>query len=372
MYQEDLHRVFEIINHNLISTCRIGFHSHNNMQLSNALSQEFIRMSYGKRKIIVDGTISGMGRGAGNTPIELVAQYMVSKMGYNYDIDAILDIIDDYMDNIKSRCEWGFTTPYFIAGCYGAHVNNISYLTKKNSIRSRDIRYILNKMGETERKRYDYTLLEKTYMDYMVSKMDDSKAMNRLSHEMSGRDVLLLVPGRSIVDEREKIKKYIENNHPVVISINFIHEFIHSDYVYISNTRRFSYWKNDLQFINTSKIITSNIKRNTEKINEYIICINKLIKCGWNHLDNSTVMLLRLLDMLNINKIIIAGFDGYSCEQNSYNYVLPDMELSNVKDNPIELNEEIASMLVDYMKNRKHNSEIIFLTESRFSQYLIE
>lgn len=81
MYQEDLHRVFEIINHNLIDTCKIGFHSHNNMQLSNALSQEFIRMTVGKREVIIDGTISGMGRGAGNTPTELIAQYMGSKLG---------------------------------------------------------------------------------------------------------------------------------------------------------------------------------------------------------------------------------------------------------------------------------------------------
>ena len=56
MYQEDLHRVFEIINHNLLESCKIGFHSHNNMQLSNALSQEFVRISSGKRKIVIDGT----------------------------------------------------------------------------------------------------------------------------------------------------------------------------------------------------------------------------------------------------------------------------------------------------------------------------
>ena len=67
MYLEDLRRVFELIHHNLTPSCRIGFHSHNNMQLSNALSQEFIRMSYGKREVVVDGTIAGMGRGAGNT-----------------------------------------------------------------------------------------------------------------------------------------------------------------------------------------------------------------------------------------------------------------------------------------------------------------
>ena len=74
--------------------------------MSNALSQEFIRMTYGKREIVVDGTISGMGRGAVNTPTELIAQYLVSQREYNYDIDAILDLIDDYMDNIRTKCSW--------------------------------------------------------------------------------------------------------------------------------------------------------------------------------------------------------------------------------------------------------------------------
>ena len=159
MYEEDLLHVYSVIEHNLAPSIRIGFHSHNNMQLSNSLSQAFLRMAAETREVIVDGTISGMGRGAGNTPTELIAQYMVAKLGYHYDIDALLDVIDGYMDNIRSRCSWGYTTPYFIAGCYGAHVNNITYLMQKNSIRSKDIRYILNKVGAIPRKRYDYDLL---------------------------------------------------------------------------------------------------------------------------------------------------------------------------------------------------------------------
>lgn len=118
MYQEDLHRIFEIIHHNLIPSCRLGFHSHNNMQLSNALSQEFVRITVGKREVVVDGTLNGMGRGAGNMPTELFAQYMCSHHGAKYDIDTILDTIDGYMENIRTRCTWGYTTQYFIAGCF--------------------------------------------------------------------------------------------------------------------------------------------------------------------------------------------------------------------------------------------------------------
>lgn len=367
MYQEDLHRVFEIINHNLISTCKIGFHSHNNMQLSNALSQEFIRMTYGKREIVVDGTISGMGRGAGNTPTELIAQYMVSQYNYNYDMDALLDIIDDYMDNIRSKCSWGYTTPYFVAGCYSAHVNNISYLTKKNSIRYKDIRYILNKIGQIPRKRYDYDLLEKTYLEYLESDVDDYEAMEKLKSELKNRNILILVPGKSVMEEQKKIAQYMEVNHPIVIGVNFVHEKLQSDYIYMSNARRYNYWKKNKLYICKKKIIVSNLKQSSDDNFEYIISFNKLVKCGWNHIDNSTLMLLRLIDMIDIKSVAIAGFDGYSFSGDGIqNYATPELELSNVRENPGVLNKEIESMLEDYRKTRKGNAPIVFITDSRF------
>lgn len=369
MYQEDLHRLFELINHNLISTCKIGFHSHNNMQMSNALSQEFVRMTYGKREVVIDGTISGMGRGAGNTPTELIAQYLVSQHGYSYDIDALLDIIDDYMDNIKSRCTWGYSTPYFVAGCYSAHVNNISYLAQKNSIRSKDIRYILNKIGAIKRKRYDYDLLEKTYLEYITSDIDDSASIEAIGRALNEKNILLLAPGRTVTSEKEKIDRYIIENDTIIISVNHLSDNYNVDYVYMSNTRRYNYWKNDERFINTRKIITSNLKTEPEDEKEYVVSFNKLIKCGWTHVDNSSLMLLRLLDNFNVKSIGIAGLDGYSFGgDNTKNYASDELELSNVRENPSELNDEIESMMDDYRNTRKENSPIVFVTTSRFDK----
>ena len=367
MFQEDLHRVFEIINHNLISTCKIGFHSHNNMQLSNALSQEFIRLSYGKRNVVVDGTISGMGRGAGNTPTELIAQYMVTQLGYNYDMDALLDIIDEYMDNIRTRCSWGYTTPFFVAGCYSAHVNNITYLVKKNSIRSKDIRYILNKIGALPRKRYNYDLLEKTYVDYLKSDIDDNPSINKLQDVISHKKVLIIAPGNSISIQSDRVKSFIEKESPIVIAVNFVPEGFAFDYIYMSNARRFNYWKDVKEFADSNKIITSNLTTDLIDKKTVIISFNRLIKCGWENIDNSMLMLLRLLDCFELQSINLAGFDGY--RQTSYqknNYVSNEMELYNVTENPILINKEIASMLCDFKETRKHNTPIKFITDSRF------
>lgn len=371
MYEEDLQRVYSILNHNLISSSKIGFHSHNNMQLSNALSQSFLRMSHGKRQVVVDGTLSGMGRGAGNTPTELIAQYMVAKLGYNYDIDAMLDIIDGYMDNIRTRCTWGYTTPYFIAGAYSAHVNNIAYLTQKNSIRSKDIRYILNKIGVLPRKRYDYDLLEKTYMEYLQSDVDDHTALQKLGAELTGKNVVVIAPGKTSAQYSAEIEQYIKENNAAVITVNFLHDQIRSDYVYISNVKRYQYWSTSLEFQCAKKILTSNVSSAVDSENAVVVSFTKLIKCGWENLDNSTIMLLRLLDILNVGSIALAGFDGYSYHADgTLNYANKFLELSNVKVNPMELNDEISSMFSDYMNTRTNKIPVRFITPSRFETLL--
>lgn len=280
MYIDDLQRVFSLIDHNLIGSCKIGFHSHNNMQMSSALSQEFVRMSFGKRKVVVDATLSGMGRGAGNTPLELIAQYMVTKYNYNYDMDAILDVIDGYMDNIRSKCAWGYDTNYFIAGTYSAHVNNIAYLKNKSSIRYKDIRYILNKIGAQPRKRYNYDLLDSTYMNYINSDIDDSEVVARLKSELGNRNILVIAPGKTATAEVDRIIEYKNKNNAIVITVNFMYDAVASDYMYFSNVKRYQYWKSDRKFDSVKKIITSNITNKPEP-NELVVSFVDLVKCGW-------------------------------------------------------------------------------------------
>lgn len=368
MYADDLQRVFSIIDHNLRPDCRIGFHSHNNLQMSNALSQEFLRISYGKRDVVVDATISGIGRGAGNTPTELVMQYMVDKLGYTYDINSLLDIIDSQMENVRTRCEWGYSTSFFLAGCYSAHVNNIAYLKQKNSIRSRDIRYILNKVGAEKRKRYDYDLLESTYTDYLRSEVDDSDGMTYLEEAIGEKSVLVLAPGRTIASYEKAINDYVCLHNPVVIAVNFIPNSIGIDYLYISNVKRYGYLSMSEKFSRVKKILTSNIM--TESNENVIISFTRLIKCGFSHVDNSTMMLLRLLDQLNVASVAIAGMDGYGYKNVSTNYADETLEVANTYDDPLVLNQDISHMLRDYIETRKNDISLSFITPSIFSNII--
>ena len=108
-----------------------------------------------------------------------------------------------------------------------------------------------------------------------------------------------------------------------------------------------------------------------EDDNTLVVSFARIIKCGWEYMDNSMILLLRLLDELKIRKIAIAGFDGYGFGQTDVqNYADKEMELHNVRLNPDDLNRDICSMLEDYRVTRKNKVPIEFVTTSRFAQIL--
>lgn len=370
MYEEDLLHVYSLIHHNLTPNCKIGFHSHNNMQMSSALTQAFLKMTFGTREVVVDTTISGMGRGAGNTPTELVIQYMVSKLGYHYELDALLDIIDLYIAPLKKNVDWGYNTHMFLAGCYGAHVNNITYLKQKNSIRSRDIRYILNKIGAVPRKRYQYDLLEQVYLDYMASNIDDQESFDRLKSELSGQTVVMIAPGKTAAQYEEQISAYIKANDAKTISINFVPANIHPEYLYMSNIRRYEVYQKSGNHLPVKKIFTSNIGADCDA-STYSIAFNRLYKCGWEYADNSAILLLRLLVQLGVRKVGIAGLDGYDpARKNTAQYAEKSLELPVAEDDAMIVNREIEEMLKDILHTDQTSFQLEFITPSRFAHVL--
>lgn len=369
MYREDLQRVFYLIHHNLWVGAKIGFHSHNNLQMSFSLAQDFIDMSQGLRDIVIDSTMAGMGRGAGNTNTELVMQYMNRKFNSGYDIDIVLDLIDNYIDGFHNQYEWGYSIPYFLAGSHSAHVNNISYLSTKAGIASRDINFILNRLNTTERKRYDYDLLENTYMEHLNTIYEDEETIQILKKALSGKNVLMLLPGHSILTHKDTIDAYCQKEQPVVISVNLLSSDYPIHYAYFSNKNRYQYWRNAAHFENYKKIVTSNVTTVSQK-DHFIIDFTRLVKCGWEQLDNSGILLLRLLDLLDVSSIAIAGFDGYSHNTDKQNYVQTAMEKTRNTLNAEEANRDIRSMLEDYVNTRNSSCPIHFITPSHFSSVI--
>lgn len=170
MYLDDLRRKFEILDGVLPESCHIGLHTHNNSQLSVGLLQYITEINEGRRKLVLDGSLGGMGRGAGNAPTELAASFLNSRKGGNYSIDKILDTIDRYIEPKKEEAGWGYSTKNFVAGYTAAHVNNTNYLTGRGGLTSTEIRMILEMVPPEKRGRYDYDLLDRLYEEFMNGK----------------------------------------------------------------------------------------------------------------------------------------------------------------------------------------------------------
>lgn len=161
MYPEDVDRILGVIEPLLDKNIALGFHAHNNLQLAFANTIRFIEFLRDiDRNMIVDSSLCGMGRGAGNTTTELIANYINIKYNGSYNMDAVMDAIDMYMENLKEKYTWGYSTQYFINGIYQCHVNNTKYLLNNYKIAYHDMRLIIESLSINERRKYDYDVLE--------------------------------------------------------------------------------------------------------------------------------------------------------------------------------------------------------------------
>ena len=373
MYPADLERIFRVLDHELDPGIKLGFHSHNNQQLSFALSIRFAELGEKtERGIIIDSSLSGLGRGAGNATTELVSSYLNRMFSAHYDMNEILDAIDTYIDPLRADFSWGYNTSYFISGYYCCHVNNIAYLKKNHRTLSKDMRLIIESLSPADRLQYKYDNLEKEYVDYSTRTVDDSAARKTLKQHFDGRKLLLLAPGKTLKTCQEQIDCFIQKEKPLVIGINSIPETYSCDWLFFSKPLRYQYAheKSPDKFTEVPKILTSNIKT-AGNADEFIVNYNLLVKLGWIFFDDSMIMFLRLLEKLESQEVYLAGFDGFSLTEN-FNYADPFLQGELDRQKRETLNSDIASMLQDVVRGAGNRLKLKFLTPSIYSTTLPE
>lgn len=90
---------------------KIGFHAHNNLQLAFAKTIEAVDCGVD----FIDATVSGLGRGAGNCPLELLMGYI------GRDIRPVLKCAQDHIEPMREKLGWGFAHSYMITGFLNEH-----------------------------------------------------------------------------------------------------------------------------------------------------------------------------------------------------------------------------------------------------------
>ncbi len=113
MYPSDVKKMKKNILAVLDAEILFGFHAHNNIQMAFANVQEFMRGTE-DRDLFVDGSIFGMGRGAGNVPSELLMKYLNDNYSQNLNVSVVLSLYEKYLKSIYTQYGWGYTLPYYL------------------------------------------------------------------------------------------------------------------------------------------------------------------------------------------------------------------------------------------------------------------
>lgn len=122
----DVEKFYNILKNTGIKN--ISFHSHNNLQLAFANTLKALELNF----YSVDGTVYGMGRGAGNLPIELLLGYLSNKNPDKYTPEFYIELIEKYFGNFQKETPWGYTIPYLAGGLKNIHPNDMDKLAEKS------------------------------------------------------------------------------------------------------------------------------------------------------------------------------------------------------------------------------------------------
>jgi len=93
---------------------KVGIHAHNNQQMAyaNTVESMILGTSY------LDATISGLGRGAGNCPMELLLGFLKNP---KFSLTPLLKFIEEYIIPLRKEVHWGYDIPYMLTGQMNEH-----------------------------------------------------------------------------------------------------------------------------------------------------------------------------------------------------------------------------------------------------------
>lgn len=365
LHQDNLLHYFDLMNENLNPEICIGYHSHNNFQLAYANSIEVI----GKptdRTILIDASLYGMGKSAGNLPIELISMYLNSNCGRSIDTSQMLEAIDINIMPIYKKTPWGYNLFYYIAASNNCHPNYVQFLMDKHTLSLKSLNEILSRLEPEKKLLYDKNYIEALYRSYQSASCSDEEDIASLTAAFAGKPLLLLGPGKNMELQKDRILSYIEENHPTIISVNYIPEDIAIDYAFLSNSRRYVQLNTRLlELSETSEapvkvIATSNVT-NVKDHFDYTLDYSSLIDPEAEIIDNSFVMLLHVLVKTGVRGAACAGFDGYSFRGD--NYFNSDMDYRIAR----EKSQSINQYVIDTLKELQGTLEVTFITDSYYT-----
>lgn len=314
MRPNDMERVMNLVDHNLVPSMLLGFHSHNNLQMSYSNAVALLQFPT-NRDLMLDSSIMGMGKGAGNLNTELLLEHLNLYYGKEYKISPLLEVIDKVINQLHSEFYWGYAVEYYLSSANHCTPSYASHFYNKHMLPIDQVGELLSMIAEEKKISFDKNYAEELYRQYNENKaVDDTQVLMDLVAEFAENKVLLVAPGKSVVSSIERIKEVAKQNDIVTIGLNATLDFA---FDYILTTRSDIYEKAVSDGKNV--IVPSSVSKGGRG-NVKILNYSNWIEVDERTHDSSTVIALNLIKACGVKEVLLAGFDGFSVNINENYY----------------------------------------------------
>ena len=347
-------RLAYLADSNMDDGIALAYHAHNNLQQAFGNAESLVEMNL-NRDLIIDACVFGMGRGAGNLNLELFADYMNENYDTHYKINPMLEIMDEYLNDIYRTKFWGYSLPLYLSATTHSHPNYAIYLAEKNALTVKAFNELLQSIPEEDKSKFSKEKAEQYYRHFQENYIDDKTVIDSLAEKFTGKKIMILAPGKTLCTYPDVIKNKNDDD-TIVIAANFLAEDFNPDYIFSSNMRRY----NRIQGKTKAKcIITSNMKeaKKYDAIVNYASYASKYADI----IDNSVLMLLRLLVAAGIKNVMIAGMDGYT-ESQDIAYYTTELQYDFSKEA-----KERNTLISKELKDIKAVMNLEFITPTIYS-----
>lgn len=355
MRMDDLNRVVHLVDHNLCPHMTMGFHSHNNLQLSYSNAVTLLQF-FSNRDLIIDSAILGMGKGAGNLNTELFLEHLNLYYNKDYHIAPLLEVIDSALNTIRAEYYWGYSIEYYLSSVNHCTPSYASHFYKKHMLPVERVAELLGLIAEEKKISFDREYAERLYLSYNASRhQNDDPTIQKLTEEIHGKKVLLIAPGRRLTEGKEAIESLLKKPDVVSISLNN-YDLFDTDYVLTTRVDAFQKARKDGKRL----IATSGVCDSDEE-DALIIDYQKWITVENGVQDSSGIVALKLMTACGASEILLAGFDGFSVDIN-LNYHDKTMRRPVSEEQARQRNEYFRS----YVRRLRASVPVTFLTSSLY------
>lgn len=190
----------------------LGIHTHDNTCQGLANSMRAVREGV----TWVDGTVTGMGRGPGNTKTEYLAIELEQHRHVPCNPTKLFTVINEYFRPLQSQYGWGTNPFYYLAGRYGIHPTYIQEMLADVRYVAEDILAVIEYLRHAGGKKFSPTTLEEARYFYDRG----PKGTWVPADIIAGKEVVILGAGPGVNAHQWAVEQFIRTRRPFVIALN--------------------------------------------------------------------------------------------------------------------------------------------------------